>query len=287
MVEGQLVQAVLPEVSCPLAMVDLSHLPSADREAEAIRRAAVEFRHAFDLERGPLLRGAFRLTAEEHVLWLVVHHIACDGSSMGILFQDFAAVYTSLLRGEPSTLLPVEFRYADYAVAQRVQMQGETLREHLTYWKRQLDGLTETLELPTDRPRSAEPCCVGNSLFLTPRDIGRIAGITGPARGDLALHDAPCRLPSSAPQIHRSDRFCRPAAPVADRHRREFRQMIGCFLNLLLLRSDLSGDPSFRELLRRVRSMSRRPMLKRISHSSGWLKSCGRSEFPAGSRCFK
>ncbi len=118
-VGGQLLQVVLPDVPCPLPIVDLSHLPPVDREAEAARRAAVEFRRAFDLERGPLLRaGLLRLAAEEHVLWLEVHHIACDGLSMGILFQDFAALYAAFLRGEPSPLPPLPVRHADHAAAQ-------------------------------------------------------------------------------------------------------------------------------------------------------------------------
>ena len=166
-VEGQLIQVVLPDVPCPLPIVDLSHLPPASREAEAARRAAVEFRRAFDLERGPLLRaGLLRLAAEDHVLWLEVHHIACDGWSMGILFQDFAAVYAAFLRGEPSPLPPLPVRYADYAAAQRARMRGETLREHLAYWKHQLDGLPESLELPTDRPRPVKPAHRGGTRFF-------------------------------------------------------------------------------------------------------------------------
>ena len=128
-VGGQLIQVVLQDVPCTLPIVDLSHLPPVDREAEAARRAAVEFRRAFDLERGPLLRtGLFRLAAEDHVLWLEIHHIACDGWSMGILFQDFAAVYAAFLRGEPSPLPPLPVRYADYAAAQRARVDQRAER---------------------------------------------------------------------------------------------------------------------------------------------------------------
>ena len=258
-VGGQLLQVVLPDVPCPLPLVDLSHLPPVDREAEAARQAAVEFRHAFDLERGPLLRaGLLRLAAEDHVLWLEVHHIACDGLSMGILFRDFAALYAAFVRGEPSPLPALPVRYADYAAAQRARMQGETLREHLTYWKQQLNGLAESLELPTDRPRPVEPALQGGTRFFSLpmaltealESLGR-REVTWLFMTLLAGFQALLRRYTGQNDIA-------VGAPVADRPRRELHKMIGCFLNLVVLRTDLSGNPSFRELLRRVRTRALR-----------------------------
>lgn len=258
-VRGQLTQVLLPDVPCPLPVVDLSRLSAADREAAAAHKMAVEFRQPFDLERGPPLRaGLLRLAAKEHVLWLALHHIACDGRSIGILFHDFAVLYTALLRGEPSPLPPLSVHYADYAVSQRNRLQGETLRDHLNYWKKQLDGLPETLELRTDRPRPAEPAFRGGQrLFsLSPamtealESLGRreatwlfmtlLAGFQALLQRYTGQHDIAV------------------GTPVADRPRRELHKMIGCFLNVVVLRTDLSGDPSFRDLLRRVRAMALR-----------------------------
>jgi amino acid adenylation domain-containing protein len=258
-VGGQLIQVVLPDVPCPLPIVDLSHLPPVDREAEAARRAAVEFRRAFDLERGPLLRaGLLRLTAEDHVLWLEVHHIACDGVSIEIFFQDFAAVYAAFLRGEPSPLPPLPVRYADYAATQRARMHGETLREHLTYWKQQLDGLAESLELPTDRPRPVKPALRGGTRFFSlPMALTEALESLGRREATWLFMTLMAGFQALL-QRYTGQNDIAVGAPVADRPRRELHKMIGCFLNLVVLRTDLSGDPSFRELLRRVRSRALR-----------------------------
>jgi thioesterase domain-containing protein len=258
-VGGQLIQVVLPDVPCPLPIVDLSHLPPADREAEAARLAAVEFRRAFDLEHGPLLRaGLLRLAAEDHVLWLEVHQIACDGWSLGILFQDFATVYAAFLRGEPSPLPPLPVRYADYAIAQRARMQGKTLREHLTYWKQQLDGLAESLELPTDRPRPVKPALRGGTrVFSLP--VALTEALESLGRREVSwLFMTLLAGFQALLQRYTGQTEVAVGTPVADRPRRELRGMIGCFLNVVVMRTELSGDPSFRELLRRVRTMALR-----------------------------
>jgi amino acid adenylation domain-containing protein len=259
MVGGQLIQVVLPDVPCSLPIVDLSHLPPVDRAAEAARRAAVEFRRAFDLERGPLLRaGLLRLGAEDHLLWLEIHHIASDGWSMGILLQDFAAVYAAFLRGEPSPLPPLALRYADYAAGQRARMQGETLREHLTYWKQQLDGLAESLELPTDRPRPVESALRGGTRFFS-LPLALTEALESLGRREVTwLFMTLLAGFQALLQRYTSQNDIAVGTPVADRPRRELHKMIGCFLNVVVLRTDLSGDPSFRELLRRVRTMALR-----------------------------
>jgi amino acid adenylation domain-containing protein len=258
-VGGQLIQVVLPDVPCPLPIVDLSHLPPVDREAEAARRAAVEFRRAFDLERGPLLRaGLLRLAAEDHVLWLEVHQIACDGWSIGILFQDFAAVYAAFLRGEPSPLPPLPVRYADYAAAQRARMQGEIRREHLTYWKQQLDGLAESLELPTDRPRPVKRALRGGTRFFSlPLALTETLESLGRREGSWLFQTLLAGFQALL-QRYTGQNDIAVGTPVADRPRRELHKMIGNFLNLVVLRTDVSGALSFRELLRRVRTMALR-----------------------------
>jgi natural product biosynthesis luciferase-like monooxygenase protein len=256
---GQLIQVVLPDVPCPLPIVDLSHLPPVDREVEAARRMAVEFRRAFDLERGPLLRaGLFRLAAEDHILWLEIHHIACDGWSMGILFQDFAAAYAAFLRGEPSPLPRLPVHYAEYATAQRARMQGETLRKHLTYWKRRLDGLAGSLELPTDRPRPDESALQGGTRFFS-LPMALTEALESLSRREVAwLFMTLLASFQALLQRYTGQNDVAVGTPVADRPRRELHGLIGCFLNVVVLRTDLSGDPTFRELLRRVRTMALR-----------------------------
>ena len=185
------------------------------------------------------------------MLWLEVHHIACDGWSMGILFQDFAAMYAAFLRGEPSPLPALPVRYADYAAAQRARMQGETLREHLTYWKQQLDGLAESLELPTDRPRPVEPALQGGTrLFSLPTALTEALESLG-RRERTWLFMTLLAGFQALLQRYTGQNDIAVGTPVADRPRRELHKMIGCFLNLVVLRTDLSGNPSFRELLRR------------------------------------
>jgi amino acid adenylation domain-containing protein len=258
-VEGQLLQVVLPDVPCPLPIVDLSHLPPQEGEAEAARRMAVELRRPFDLERGPLLRaGLLRLTAEDHVLWLVAHQIACDGWSMGILFQEFAAMYAAFLRGEPSPLPPLPVSYVDHAAAQRARMQGETLRKHLTYWKKQLEGLAQSLELPTDQPRRLKPARRGGTrLFSLPTALTEALESLGRREMSWLFMTLLAGFQALL-QRYTGQNDIAVGAPVTDRPQRELHKMIGCFLNIVVLRTDLSGDPSFRELLRRVRSRALR-----------------------------
>ncbi len=258
-VAGQLTQVVLSDVPCPLPIEDLSHLPPDEREAEAAHRMAIEFRRAFDLERGPLLRaGLLRLGAEDHILWLEAHQIACDGASMGILFQDFAAVYAAFLRGEPSPLPPLSVRYIDYAAAQRAQMQGETLRKHLSYWKQQLNGLAESLELPTDRPRPVKRALRGGTrLFSLPLALTEALESLGRREGSWLFMTLLASFQTLL-QRYTGQNDVAVGAPVVDRPRRELQKMIGDFVNLVVLRTDLSGDPTFRELLRRVRTMALR-----------------------------
>jgi amino acid adenylation domain-containing protein len=262
-VGGQLIQIVLPHVPCPMPIVDLSHLPPVDREMEAARLAAVEYRRAFDLENGPLMRaGLFRLAAEDHMVWLVLHHVACDGLSMEILSQEFAAAYAAFLRGEPSPLPPLPGSYADYGVSQRARMQGDKLHKHLAYWNEQLNGLAETLELPTDRPRPLKRTLRGGTRFfsLTTALTEALESLSRREVASLFM----TLLAGFQALLHRytGQDDIAVGAPVADRPRRELHKMMGCFLNLAVLRTDLSGDPSFRELLRRVRKMA----LKAYAH---------------------
>ena len=129
-------------------------LGETDREAEVGRRAGEEARRAFDLSAGPLFRAALlRLGTEDHVLLLSMHHIVSDGWSMGVLFRELSALYEAYREGGESPLRALPVQYADYAVWQREQLEGEALDRQLSYWRERLSGAPELLELPTDHPR--------------------------------------------------------------------------------------------------------------------------------------
>ncbi len=154
-------------------MTSLAALPSPEREATLQRQAAEEGRGAFDLARGPLLRARlFELGAEDHVLFLVVHHIVSDGWSNGILNRELTALYRAFVAGKPSPLPELPIQYADFAVWQRRWLQGDALSELLTYWKAQLAGSQHTLDLPSDRPRPPlRSHRAGRASAVLPREL--------------------------------------------------------------------------------------------------------------------
>ncbi|MFL6286654.1 MAG: amino acid adenylation domain-containing protein, partial [Pyrinomonadaceae bacterium] len=255
--EGKPVQVVRPVEAFPLPLTDLTHMAEAEREAEVISLAAQEGQKPFDLSRGPLLRARLlRLSDEEHVALFTMHHIVSDGWSMGVLVREVAALYEAYSRGEESPLEELPIQYADYAVWQRQRLQGEVLEQQLSYWREQLGGELPVVELPTDRPRPA---------------VQTFAGITYTATIDPALTDSLKALSKqegvtlymtmlAAFQLLLS-RYTRledvpVGTAVANRTRGETESLIGFFVNTLVMRTDLSGDPSFRELLSRVKEVS-------------------------------
>ncbi|WP_255316099.1 condensation domain-containing protein, partial [Myxococcus fulvus] len=150
------VQHIDPVASVPVSRVDLTGLPPEERAREALRRGTEEEQRPFDLVTGPLLRVTLlKLSEREHVLVLVVHHIVSDGWSMGVLTKELESLYGAYVRGEAATLPELPVQYADYAVWQRERLNGEALEEQLSWWKGQLKGAPEYLEVSTDRPRPA------------------------------------------------------------------------------------------------------------------------------------
>ncbi len=253
-VGGEPVQRVRPAVAAPLPVVDLSAASEDAREATARRLLREEARRPFDLERGPLLRTRLvRLGTEEHVLFLSMHHIVADGWSVGVLFREIEALHGAFARGEPSPLPEPGVQYADYAVWQRQWLSGETLERQLAWWRERLAGAPAALEIPTDHPRRAAPGNRGAHVARTlPREVAeRLRGL---ARAEgatlhmvlLAALDLLLARWSGAEDVV-------VGSPIANRNRRETEELIGFFVNTLALRTDLAGNPTFRELLRRVR----------------------------------
>ncbi len=240
-----------------LPVVDLSALPEAERDAEAQRLMMEEARRPFDLARSPLLRvKLLRLAGQEHRLLLTTHHIACDGWSMGVFYRELAALYEAFVQARPSPLPELPIAYADFAGWQRQWLQGERLEKQLGYWKDQLRGVLPVLDLPADRPRPALQSYRGASqCFALPAPLA-VALRALARREEVTLFML--LLAAFQTLLHRysGQEDILVGSPIAGRTRVETENLIGFFLNTLVLRGDLSGDPPFREWLRRVRQIA-------------------------------
>ncbi|HEX8825306.1 MAG TPA: amino acid adenylation domain-containing protein, partial [Archangium sp.] len=253
---GEPVQEVLPAVPLSLAPVELADLPESEREDRVAVLAREEALRPFDLARGPLLRAKLlRLGREHHVLLLTMHHIVSDGWSVGVLARELTALYGASTRGEPSPLAELPLQYGDYSLWQRRWLEGGELERQLGYWKRQLDALPR-LQLRTDRPRPAVQSYRGRSQrFLLPRALVERLETLGRGEGTtlfmvlLGVFDVVLKRYSGQDDLV-------VGTDVANRNRPEIEGLIGFFTNQLVLRADLSGDPSFRELLARLRRVT-------------------------------
>ncbi len=256
-VNGEPVQVISPAAKAALPVISLRKLPAERREIEAQRVAAAEARAPFSLNTGPLLRATLlQLDRDEYILLFSMHHIVSDGWSMGVLVREVATLYEAFAAGKASPLTELPLQYADFAAWQRGWMQSEQLESQLRYWQKQLADLPPALELPADRPRPASPTFSGTTQFFklskAPLDLLRQLSRQEGATVFMTL------LTAFKVLLHyytgQDDIVA--GTNIANRTRRETESMIGCFFNCLVLRSDLSGSPSFRELLRRVRQVA-------------------------------
>jgi amino acid adenylation domain-containing protein len=256
-VEGQAIQMVSPFVAFKLPVVDLDALPANARESEAVRQATAVAKQPFDLSTYPLFRATLMpLDEQDYRLFLTFHHIIIDGVSIyEILLPEIETLYQAFSDGKPSPLSPPTLQYTDFALWQRQWLQADVLEEQLAYWKQHLAELS-TLQLPTDRPRPARPShrgarhCLALSKALTEalKALSRQEGVT------LFV----TMLAAFKTLLHRysgQDDIV-VGTVTAGRNRAELQQIMGDFLNTLVLRSDLSDNPSFRQLLRRVRDVT-------------------------------
>ncbi len=258
-VSQQPVQVVAPAVAArqspPLPIVDLSGLDEEVREREAARLTREEARRSFDLAAGPLLRAALLRLApgqspDRHVLLLTLHHIVADGWSVSVLIRELTALYAGVALPEPA------LQYPDFAVWQRRWLAGELLDRQVDVWRRRLEGAPAVLDLPADRPRPALRTSQGGAcaLRLGPETAARLKTL---ARA-LAVTPFTALLAVWQTLLHRwsgQDDLC-VGAPVANRDRAETAELIGFFVNTLVLRGDLSGDPTFEELVGRLRPVA-------------------------------
>ncbi len=246
--DGQPLQVVEPGPASLLATVDLAALPETVREEEARRVMGEEALRPFDLERGPLVRALFvRLGGNESAALFLTHHIACDGWSMGLWAHEIAALYRGEILPEP----PVQ--YTDFARWQRGWLAGEALESQVGYWRERLRGLPPVLDLPADRPRPPVQTFHGASelRLLPPALVDRLRRI-GQTQGASLFMVLLAAFQILLSRLSGQEDLA-VGSPIAGRTQPEVEGLIGCFLNTLVLRADLSGRPAFPELVRRVR----------------------------------
>ncbi|MEH1777317.1 amino acid adenylation domain-containing protein [Nostoc sp.] len=254
--DGQPVQIIAPTLTVPLHLIDLRTLSGSQKDTEIQRLTIEECQRPFNLNHGPLVRTTLlQLGAEEYVLLLNIHHIVFDGWSVGTFFRELRLLYQAFVNGQLSPLAELPIQYADFALWQRQWLQGKVLSEQLDYWKQQLADLP-ILQLPSDRPRPAiqtyrgtrQPLALSKSLSETLTRFSQQEGVTLFMTLLAAFQTLLFRYTSSADiQV---------GSVIANRHYQEIESLIGFFVNTLILRSDFSDSPTFRQLLKQVREVT-------------------------------
>jgi amino acid adenylation domain-containing protein len=254
---GQPVQMISPAEPMSLRIVDLRELAEMERSSEVRRWATTEAQHRYDLSSGPLLRVILlRLGEDDHVLLFTMHHIISDGWSMGVIVREVTALYEAYRQGHPSPLLELTIQYADYAVWQRQWLQGNVLETQLAYWRSRLGSKLAALELPTDRacPTVRTNRGATQSFTLSAEtanalhELSRQQGVTLFITLLAAFQTLLWRYTGQDDIVVGS--------PISGRNRVETESMIGFFINTLVLRTDFSNDPTFIELLQRVKEVT-------------------------------
>ena len=252
--DGVPVQIVSPELHVPVKLTDLQHLPLHERRESALESAREEVRRPFDLRLGPLLRlMLIQMSPRDYILLLTIHHIISDGWSMGLLWRELSNLYVAHTTGQSVPLPELTIQYPDYAVWQRKWLQGQVLESQLNYWKRQLADLP-TLAIPTDKTRSATQTFQGAEEAVTlgkdvTNDVHRLAQKEGATDFMVLLAAFKALL-----YRYTGQQDLVVGTPIAGRNRRELEELIGFFVNSLVMRTRVSGDLSFRELVKRVRT---------------------------------
>lgn len=254
-VDDQPMQLIHPQLHVKLAPIDLQSLPPEEREQEALRLVTEDFSRPFDLEQGPLLRaGLIRLAEDDHVLHQNMHHTVTDRWSGAIFEQETGILYEAFAKGKPSPLPPLPIQYADYALWQRSLAESEIYRRQAAYWKRRLANVPYVLEVPADFPRPPLQNFRGarvytrysKNLLDRLRDLSQREGVT---MFTLALAAYKALL-----YRYTNQEMVLVGTTFANRNRPELQNMVGYLLNLIVLSTDLSGNPTFRELLQRERA---------------------------------
>jgi non-ribosomal peptide synthetase component F/alpha-ketoglutarate-dependent taurine dioxygenase/aryl carrier-like protein len=255
--DGKPFQVIASHCELPLAIVDLGDVPDVNRDTTLAGLVDAEIRRPFDLATGPLLRTTLiRLGEDDHVLLLIAHHIVSDGWSQSVLWRELGVLYEAHAAGHTPVLPPVTTQYADYARWQREWLSSREGQEQIAYWKRQMLGAPALLPLPTDRPRSGSRSFAGakQSQTLSRATVRQIKTLTQQEGATLfmtllaAFDTLLLRYTRTTDIVVGTD--------VANRQLVETEGIVGFFVNNVIMRTDMSGDPTFRELLGRVREVA-------------------------------
>ncbi|MBD2041488.1 non-ribosomal peptide synthetase [Microcoleus sp. FACHB-672] len=260
-IEGQPMQAIAPCLKVSIAIAHLQHLPAAERATAARRRVKAEFERPFNLKAGPLIRVTLlQMDAAESLLLLNLHHIVADGWSMGVLIREIGVLYPAFaaknakLSNSPA-LPELPIQYADFAEWQREWLRDSVQETQLAYWRQQLEGI-EMLNLPTDRPRPAVPTYRGaKQLWVLPPALSEALEALSSRQGVTLFITLLAAFQTLLYRYTGAEDIAI-GSPIAGRNRSEIESLIGFFVNSLVLRTNLSGNPTFLELLSRVKEVA-------------------------------
>jgi amino acid adenylation domain-containing protein/non-ribosomal peptide synthase protein (TIGR01720 family) len=255
-IDGRALQIVSEERAITLVHCDLSHLPDHEQEHFAHQFAAEQAARPFNLAEGPLTRvHLLRFNARKHALVLVMHHIVSDGWSLGVFARELQALYNAFATGQEPLLPDLPVQYGDYTIWQRQRLESQAFQQQLQYWQQQLAGIPALLELPTDRPRPSIQTFHGAQLTfqLSPQQSRELARFSQQEGATLFM----TLLATLQTLLYRytGQEDIVVGTAIANRNQVEVENLIGFFVNTLALRADLSGNPSFRSLLKQVRKV--------------------------------
>jgi len=253
LVGGEPRQLIAPELKVRIARVDLSGLPPAARDTEFDRMSAIEAQTCFDLKTGPLLRiGLIRMEAKRHVLTLTLHHIICDGWSIGIIMEELQKIYAAFAEGRPSLLPELPIQYGDFVMWQQEFLQRDEIRQQLAFWKKKLDGYVR-LEVPGDLLRSDEADRRSAIVsVLLPRELSeKLKELSNQQGGTLFITTLAANIALLHAETGQTDIVV--GSPLAGRNRSDLESLIGVFINHVVFRVNAGGDPTFADLALRVR----------------------------------
>jgi amino acid adenylation domain-containing protein/FkbM family methyltransferase len=249
-------QLVVQAHPLSLPVTDLTALDQDEREAAIQHHALIEAEQPFDLAGGPMMRGRLlRLSPQQHILLLTLHHISSDGWSMSILWRELGQLYRAFSEGRPSPLPDLPLQYADFALWQRAHLSGQLLHDHLSYWRSQLAGAPALLQLPIAAPRPALQSHRGASLHFTLSHAELVALKELSQRHSVTLFMSLLSAFALLLARYSGQPEIVIGTPIAGRTRAEVEELIGFFINTLVLRIEVRGEESFRQLVQRVREV--------------------------------
>ncbi|WP_234017158.1 non-ribosomal peptide synthetase [Nostoc sp. 'Lobaria pulmonaria (5183) cyanobiont'] len=256
-VEGQAIAVISKAKPLILPKIDISELPLNRQEVEVRQQALQEVQTPFELTSDLLLRvKLLRLNEQEHIVLLTMHHIVSDGWSVGVLMQELAKLYPAFFNQQLSPLAELPIQYVDFAVWQREWLQAEVLQSQLSYWRKQLQGAPELLELPTDYLRPAIQTFWGaNYSFELSKELSASLNKLSQQQGSTLFMTLLAAFQTLLWRYTGQEDIV-VGSPIANRNRAEIEGLIGFFVNTLVLRTNLAGNPSFEELIKRVREVA-------------------------------